>query len=151
MSNILEVGQEIPDFQAKDFEGNPVVKDDFLGGPFVIYFYPKDNTPGCTKEACNFRDVMESFDDFDVMVIGVSRDDAASHEKFMNEHQINFPLITDENGDMAKQFGVLDSNGNYIRSTFLCDEDGIVQWVESPVSVEGHAERVLEAIEEVLA
>lgn len=151
MSKALEVGQEIPDFQAKDFEGNPVVKDDFLGGPFVIYFYPKDDTPGCTQEACDFRDVMESFDDLDVMVIGVSRDNAASHEKFMDKHQLNFPLISDESGEMAKQFGVLDSKGNYIRSTFLCDEDGIVQWVESPVEVEDHAERVLEAIEEVLA
>ena len=151
MSKALEVGQEIPDFQAKDFEGNPVVKDDFLGGPFVIYFYPKDDTPGCTQEACDFRDAMESFDDLDVMVIGVSRDDATSHESFMDKHQLNFPLITDENGEMAKKFGVLDNNGNYIRSTFLCDEDGIIQWVESPVSIEGHAERVLDAIEEVLA
>ena len=151
MTKALEVGQEIPDFQAKDFEGNPVVKDDFLGGPFVIYFYPKDDTPGCTQQACDFRDVMDSFDDLDVMVIGISRDDAASHEKFMDKNQLNFPLITDEKGEVAKQFGVLDSNGKYIRSTFLCDEDGIIQWIESPVSIDGHAERVLEAIEEVFA
>lgn len=144
----VEVGNEIPKFTAKDFEGHPITREDFLGSPFVIYFYPKDDTPGCTKEACEFRDFMNSFDDVDVMVIGVSRDNAESHRKFMEKHQLNFPLITDENGEMAKKFGVIDAKGNYIRSTFLCDEDGTIIWVESPVEVEGHVARLLEAIEE---
>lgn len=154
MSKALEVGQEIPDFEAQDFEGNPVRKEDFLGGPFVIYFYPKDDTPGCTQEACEFRDLMDSFDDLDVMIVGVSPDNAESHQKFMEKHHLNFPLISDENGAMAKKFGVAeDVNGKltYIRSTFLCDPDGIIDWVESPVKIEGHVERILDAIEEVMA
>lgn len=150
MSKALEVGQEIPEFEAKDFEGNPVTKEDFLGGPFVVYFYPKDDTPGCTLEACSFRDLMDSFDDLNVMVIGISPDNAESHLKFMEKHRLNFPLISDENSAVGKKFGIVGDAG-YIRSSFLCDEDGIVQWVESPVKVEGHVERILKAIEEVMA
>lgn len=155
MSNILKVGQEIPNFDAKDFEGHPITKEDFLGEPFVIYFYPQNDTSHCTKEACDFRDMMDSFDDLSVMVVGVSPNSVESHQKFMDKHELNFPLISDDQGKMAKLFGVVeekpDGSFNYIRSTFICDQDGIIQWVESPVDVEGHVERVLEAIEEVMA
>ena len=155
MNKILKVGDEIPNFEAKDFEGHPITKEDFLGEPFVIYFYPKDETPSCTKEACEFRDLMDSFDGFSVMVVGVSPDSIESHQKFMERHELNFPLISDDKGKMAKLFGVLeekpDGSLNYIRSTFICDQDGVVEWVESPVNVDGHVERVLKAIEEVMA
>lgn len=154
MKTKLSVGQEIPDFETTDFEGHPITKEDFLGGPFLIYFYPKDDSPGCTQQACEFRDLMEGFDDLDVMVVGVSRDSVESHIKFMEKHHLNFPLLSDSDGTMSKQFGVLtEENGkeSYARSTFLCDEDGIIQWMESPVTVEGHGERVLKAIGEVLA
>lgn len=155
MNKILKVGEEIPNFEAKDFEGHPITKEDFLGEPFVIYFYPKDETSLCTKEACEFRDLMDSFDDFSVMIVGVSPDSVESHQKFMEKHEINFPLISDDQGKMAKLFGVLeattDGSLKNIRSTFICDQDGVVLWVESPVNVEGHVERVLKAIEGVLA
>lgn len=147
----LQPGTEIPDFKAKDFDGNVVEKEDLLGEQFIIYFYPKNDTPGCTQEACEFRDFMDDFDDLEVMVVGVSPDTQESHQKFMEKHELNFPLISDENGDMGKKFGIAeDVSGqlNYTRSTFFCDENGVIQWVESPVKVEGHVKRVLEAIAE---
>lgn len=155
MSEPLQIGVEIPSFQAKDFGGDPITRDDLLGAPFVIYFYPKDDTPGCTQEACEFRDLMDSFEDMNVMVVGVSPDGTASHQKFMDKHELNFPLISDEDYSIAKAFGVVKpkEGGGYsiVRSTFLCDEDGVIQWVESPVKVDGHVARVLAAIQEVLA
>lgn len=155
MKEALEIGLEIPAFKAKDFEGEPITRDDLLGAPFVIYFYPKDDTPGCTQEACEFRDLMESFEEMNVMVVGVSPDGTASHQKFMDKHELNFPLISDEDFSIAKAFGVVkekESGGfSIVRSTFLCDEDGVIQWVESPVKVEGHVQRVLAAIQDMLA
>jgi thioredoxin-dependent peroxiredoxin len=154
MGKLLEIGQALPSFEAKDFEGAPITKEDLLGAPFVIYFYPKDDTPGCTKEACSFRDLMDAFDDLNVMVVGVSPDSPESHQKFMEKHELNFPLISDESLVIAKAFGVIkEQNGktDFIRTTFVCDEDGIVQWVESPVDVNNHAERVIEALNEALA
>lgn len=149
MNTLLEVGAEIPEFTAKDFEGEPITKEDLLGAPFVIYFYPKDDTPGCTKEACEFRDVIDAFEDLNVMVVGISPDSPESHQKFMEKHELNFPLISDEKHEVAKKFGV--SKGDSItRSTFLCDEDGMIMWSESPVKVEGHVQRVLDAIQKTL-
>lgn len=148
---MIEIGTEIPEFTAKDFAGDPITKEDLLGAPFVLYFYPKDDTPGCTQEACDFRDVMDGLEDLNVMVVGVSPDSPQSHQKFIEKHELNFPLIADENKDMAQKFGVLKPEGGIIRSTFLCDPDGVVQWVESPVKVEGHVDRVMEAIQEFLA
>lgn len=146
----LNVGDTIPDFSVKDMEGQSVSKEDVVGGPFVLYFYPKDDTPGCTKEACSFRDIMDSFEDMDILVIGVSPDSPESHQKFSQKHELNFPLLSDQNLEMSKAFGVF--NGKSIeRTTFLCDEDGTVQWIERPVKVDGHVERVLEAIDEYVS
>lgn len=152
MGNLLKIGDSIPSFKAKDFEGEPITKEDLLGAPFVIYFYPKDDTPGCTQEACSFRDLMESFDDMNVMVVGVSPDSPESHQKFMEKHELNFPLISDKDFALSKSFGAVkekDGSLSVQRSTFLCDEEGVVQWVESPVQVDGHVERVLDAIVKV--
>lgn len=150
MGKLLEIGDSIPDFKAKDFEGEPITKEDLLGAPFVIYFYPKDDTPGCTLEACQFRDLMDTFDDLNVMVIGVSPDSPESHQKFMEKHQLNFPLISDETMEIGKAFGAVNDKG-YTRTTFLCDEEGVIQWVESPVGVDGHTQRVISALHEALA
>ena len=151
MPNVLDVGAEIPEFSVKDFEGEPITKEDLLGAPFIIYFYPKDDTPGCTKEACSFRDSIGHFDDLNVMVIGVSPDSSSSHQKFQEKYQLNFPLLADETGEMGRLFGVISTNEqgkkSFVRSTFFCDESGIVLWRESPVSVEGHVERVMQAVE----
>lgn len=149
----IKVGNAIPPFTAKDFSGETISKDDLLGAPFILYFYPKDDTPGCTKEACNFRDSIESFDDLDISVIGVSPDNAESHQKFMEKYDLNFLLISDENFEIARKFGVAKpkEGGGYsiIRSTFLCDEKGIVRWIESPVDVEGHVNRIINAANEI--
>lgn len=155
MAHVLNVGDSIPEFKVKDFEGEMVSHEDLLGSPFIIYFYPKDDTPGCTQEACEFRDEMEAFEDMDILVIGVSPDGVKSHNDFMEKHELNFPLFCDENFEMAKAFGVLqskpDGSSSVVRSTFLFDEDGVLQWAENPVKVEGHVERVLEAVEDAFA
>lgn len=151
MADVLRVGETIPNFTALDSEGERITQEDLLGAPFVLYFYPKDDTPGCTKEACSFRDVMDSFEDMDILVVGVSGDSPESHRAFAEKHELNFPLITDTNLEMSRNFGVLKNGTNSIeRTTFLCDEDGVIQWIERPVNVEGHVDRVLNAITETL-
>jgi peroxiredoxin Q/BCP len=151
MNKPLEVGASLPLFEAKDFEGERIVKEDLLGAPFVIYFYPKDDTPGCTKEACQFRDKMPSFEDLDMLVVGVSPDSPESHQKFMEKYELNFPLISDESLSFARQCGITQlkagSGESVIRTTFLCDEEGVIHWMESPVNLDGHVERVMQAIE----
>lgn len=147
----LKVGDAIPPFNAVDQDNEPLAREDLLGNPFVLYFYPKDDTPGCTQEACEFRDVMESFDDVEIAVIGVSADSPESHQQFIEKHELNFPLISDSKLDLANKCGVVGSDKRVVRSTFICDDEGIVQWVESPVTVEGHVQRVISAIQEVLA
>lgn len=151
MNKPLKIGDTIPDFSVKDFDGDEITLEDMIGNPFVLYFYPADGTPGCTKEACQFRDLMDSFEDIEIAVFGVSPDSPKSHQKFMEEQEINFPLLSDESKDLCRKCGVLDEKGSVIRTTYICDGDGVVQWVESPVNVEEHAERVIEAVREVLA
>lgn len=151
MVETLRVGDTIPEFTALDSEGEKITQEDVLGAPFVLYFYPKDDTPGCTKEACSFRDVMDSFEDMDILVIGVSPDSPESHRKFAEKHELNFPLITDVGMEMCRKFGVTkDGESGVVRTTFLCDEDGIIQWIEKPVNVEGHVDRVMNAITETM-
>lgn len=147
----MKIGDEIPDFKVKDFEGEAVTKDDLIGSPFLLYFYPKDETPHCTKEACEFRDMMEPFDDLDILIVGISSDSPETHKKFIEKHDLNFPLLSDEKKEMARAFGVVSADGSIIRSTFLCDEEGMVQWIEKPVDVEGHVERAMEAVEDAFA
>ncbi|MGK5594455.1 MAG: peroxiredoxin [Parachlamydiaceae bacterium] len=151
MQELLKVGDTIPSFQIKDFEERLVTREDLLGLPFVLYFYPKDDTPGCTKEACEFRDVMDSFDDIEINVFGVSPDRPESHQRFAAKYELNFPLLSDEGKSLAQRCGVVDESGKIIRTTFICDSDGMVLWVEHPVNVSGHVQRVLEAINEVLS
>jgi len=147
---MLQPGDAFPAFNSVDFEGEPLTLDDLLGSPFVIYFYPKDDTPICTTQACSFRDAYDAFDDVDILVVGVSPDSPESHRKFMEKHDLNFPLISDQNLDFSKKCGV-EKEGKIVRTTFLCDEEGVVQWVESPVNVDGHVERVMDAIEDAFA
>ena len=120
----------------------------------MLYFYPKDDTPGCTIEACSFRDNMEKVSPDDVDVIGVSPDSPASHQKLILKHDLNFTLLTDESHELSKKFDVMhikESDGQkklgIERTTFLIDRDGIVRWIERPVSVEGHVDRVFKALE----
>lgn len=154
MAAKLKVGDIVPSFQVKDSEGEVVTQDDLIGSPFVVYFYPKDDTPGCTTEACEYRDQMEMFDDMDVLVVGVSPDKAESHKRFSDKHGLNFPLLCDEKLDMASKFGAVktgpDGKTGIERSTYLFDEEGNLFWTEQPVKVEGHVERVIEAVQELM-
>lgn len=150
MTHIPEVGDKIPDFVVCDYEGIELESEDLIGSPFVLYFYPKDDTPGCTKEACAFRDAMDIFDDCETTVIGVSPDSAEAHTKFIQKHKLNFTLLCDEDLSMARKFGAIQENGTGIlRSTFIIDARGIIRWIERPVSVEGHAERVITALKQL--
>lgn len=148
---MLKVGEAVPSFQAKEGSGKILSQQDFLGSPFVIYFYPKDDTSGCTLEACSFRDSLDDLKTLDVKVIGVSPDSLSSHLKFAEKHRLNFPLLSDEKLELARSFGVLETKpeGGFrlIRSTFISDGKGIIKWVESPVKVDGHVERVKKALQ----
>lgn len=149
----INVGDAIPEFAAKDQEGFEITTEDLFGSPVVLYFYPKDDTPGCTKEACSFRDNMQRLEKFDVVVIGVSPDSDASHRDFIQKHSLNFSLLQDPNKEVCKKFDVIreDDQGKIFleRTTFFIDRDGIVQWLERPVAVDGHVDRVIAAIEKL--
>lgn len=147
---MLQVGDKIPDFHTLDADGIAISSDDLLGSITVIYFYPKDDTPGCTKEACDFRDNMEELDSQGIIVLGVSCDTMESHQKFSEKHELNFPLLVDENKEICTKFGVIrekEINGKkaeYVeRTTFIIDEKGIIRWIEQQVNVEHHIQRVL--------
>lgn len=156
MSHKINVGDKMPTFRAKDSTGHFFSADDILGGPVVIYFYPKDDTPGCTKEACSFRDHLDDFDEYDAILIGISPDGAQSHENFIEKHDLNFTLLSDESLDVSRKFDVVRDNipdkpGSHIeRTTFIIDSRGIIRWIERPVNIEGHTERVLKALNEIV-
>lgn len=147
MSDIkeLKVGDSLPPFLAKDQERYDVTDEDVIGTPLVIYFYPKDGTPICKKEACSIRDHMETFDDLQTLVIGVSPDSVDSHQVFIKENKLEFSLLSDEKMDMFRMFGAM--NGDEIeRSTFLVNSEGVIVWMEKPVDINGHTDRIVAAI-----
>lgn len=146
MKKPLSVGDPIPYFQVKDQEGFTFTNEDLLGKPIVFYFYPKDLTPGCTKQACELRDQIPQIEHLGAVVIGISPDTAASHQKFIQKHHLNFTLLADETTKMCQAFGVIH-DGKLQRSTFIADANGIIRWVERGVNIQGHSERVLKAIE----
>jgi len=149
----INLGDAIPQFSAKDQEGFEITTEDLFGSPVVLYFYPKDDTPGCTKEACSFRDNRARLEKYDVVVIGISPDSEASHRQFIEKHALNFTLLQDPKQEVCKKFDVIreDDKGNIFleRTTFFIDRDGIVQWLERPVNVEGHVDRLIAAIEKL--
>lgn len=149
----IGIGNNIPSFSVKDHEGIEIDSEDLIGSPFILYFYPKDDTSACTQEACEFRDELESFESLDTLVIGVSPDDSASHLRFIKKNRINFTLICDENFDLARKFEVTKEKEvdgkktlGIIRSTFFIDSSGVIRWMEKPVIVDGHIERTLAAV-----
>ena len=149
----LAPGDEAPDFSLQSDDGKTYSRDDLLGRRYVIYFYPKDNTPGCTTEACDFRDSLSKFNDTDTVVLGVSPDSISSHQRFRDKHGLNFPLLSDPDRSTAEAFGALGEKTMYgktavriIRSTFLVGADGKLEHVWSPVRVDGHVEAVLDSL-----
>lgn len=153
MNSWIESGQTAPDFELPNQEGQPVRLSDFKGSPVVLYFYPKDDTPGCTKQACAFRDRKADIAATGAVVLGVSPDDSESHAAFEKKFQLNFPLLADPDHKVAESYGAWREKTQYgkrymglQRSTFLIDRDGVVAKTWKAVKVEGHDEAVLKAL-----
>ena len=150
---MAEVGELAPDFTLPSDEGGDVTLSKMRGKKVVLYFYPKDDTPGCTTQACDFRDAAPSFAGVDAVVLGVSADTVASHRKFREKYDLNFPLLADESHEVAEAYGVWKEKSMYgrkfmgiERSTFLIDEKGEVERVWRNVKPKGHAEMLAELL-----
>ncbi len=150
---MLQEGDKVPSFSVQDELGNKITSKDLKGSKYIIYFYPKDNTPGCTKEACSIRDQFSAFKKLKIPVFGVSKDSAHSHIKFKEKYNLPFPLLVDEDGDLIKSFGAWGEKRMYgkkymgiLRSTFIVDEKGFVEKVFSKVNVAEHATELLQNI-----
>lgn len=156
MSGWLEVGERIPDLTLPADDGDSVRLRDLKGKTTVVYFYPKDDTPGCTREACAFRDRSAELKKLGVQVFGISADDLKSHGKFRDKYSLNFPLLSDVDHRAAEAFGAWQEKNNYgkkywgiVRSTFLIDSAGVVLKVWPKVNVDGHDAAVIEAVKEL--
>jgi peroxiredoxin Q/BCP len=143
-TGLLEVGAMAPDLSATAHDGTPIALLE-LGKPAIVYFYPKDDTPGCTKEACAFRDIWSEYEAAGVLVIGVSTDDDASHREFASKHELTFPLIADTDKTWARSFGVGLKAGYAERVSFLLDATGKIAEVYPGVDPGVHAREVLDA------
>lgn len=153
MADWPEIGSPAPSFTLASDSGEEVTLSDLKGSPVVLYFYPRDDTPGCTKEACSFRDASHELQELGAIVLGVSPDDVASHVKFRDKYQLNFPLLADPDHRVAEQYGAWREKNMYgkqslgiQRSTFLIDAQGTVAQVWKRVKVDGHDRQVLEAV-----
>jgi peroxiredoxin Q/BCP len=145
MATIPQQGQQLPDVEFVTEGGEKLSAGHLEGEKTVLYFYPKDDTPGCTKEACAFRDRMPDYERADIRVYGVSLDSPESHRRFREKYNLNFPLLTDEDGRAADALGVLRESGKSAnRVTFLLDSNGRIARVYPEVSPETHADEILE-------
>jgi len=150
-------GKTAPAFSLPASNGETVALKDFKGKQNVIlFFYPRDNTPGCTQEACDFRDNQEKFQARDTVILGVSRDSMSSHNKFISKFDLPFILLSDESEEVCKKYDVIKEKNMYgkkvmgiVRSTFLIGKDGKIKKIFSKVKVEGHAQAVLDALNEL--
>lgn len=150
---MVEEGSPAPDFELATDEGERVRLSDLKGSPVVLYFYPADDTPGCTAQACEIRDQWSQFRERGAVVLGLSPDDEESHARFREKYSLPFTLLADPGHDVAEEYGVWVEKNNYgrksmgiERSTFVIDEDGNVVRALRRVKPEGHAEKVLEAL-----
>lgn len=149
---MLKEGDKAPDFTAKDQSGNTVKLSDYKGKKLVLFFYPKDDTPGCTKEACSFRDADDVYNKKGITVFGVSTDSEKSHQKFISKFQLPFDLLADTEKEIVEKYGVWGEKSMYgkkymgtVRRTFLIGEDGKIAKIFDKVNVSEHADEVLEA------
>ena len=150
---MLEAGMKAPDFTLEDKDGNKVSLSDFLGKKVVLYFYPRDNTPGCTRQACAFAGAYKEFKEKDIEVIGVSRDSISSHVKFAEKHNLPFILLSDPDLLAIKAYGVWQEKKLYgkvsfgvVRTTFIIDEAGNIEKVMRKVKPDTNAEEILAAL-----
>jgi peroxiredoxin Q/BCP len=150
---MIEIGQKAPDFSLRDQDGNSHKLSDYKGKPVVLYFYPKDDTPGCTKEACSFRDNFAQFRTVGIEILGVSIDDEKSHSKFQQKYNLPFTLLSDPDKKVVEKYGVWVEKINYgkkywgiARKTFLIDKDGKITYIFDKVKPDEHAQEVLEKL-----
>lgn len=150
---MLKVGDKAPDFSLPADDGSTVSLKDLRGKKVILYFYPKDDTSGCTAEACDFRDNIKTFNKKDVAVIGVSKDPIKSHIKFKNKFDLNFPLLSDEEGKMLEAYDVWKEKSMYgkkymgiVRTTFIIDEKGVIKKIFDKVKVPKHVETLLSEV-----
>ena len=148
----LKPGNTAPDFTLPADGGQHITLSAYRGQKLVLYFYPKDDTPGCTTESCDFRDHLSAFNNADIAVIGVSKDSVTKHDKFKAKHGLNFPLASDENSDVCERYGVWAEKSMYgkkfmgiERTTFLIDEQGNIAHIWHKVKVPGHVADVIHA------
>ncbi len=146
---MLKIGDKAPVFEALDQNGNKVKLSDFKGKNIVLYFYPKDDTPGCTIEAYAFRDDLQMFEKVKAKVIGVSIDDVKSHKRFAEKHNLNFTLLADDKKQICKKYGVLNIFGKANRSTFLIDKKGIIRHIFPKVKPSDHSKEVMDKLKEL--
>ncbi len=149
----LQAGDKAPDFQAKNQNGEPISLNDFKGKKLILYFYPKDNTPGCTAEACNLNDNYSELTEKGFEVVGVSPDSIESHQKFIAKYNLSFHLIPDPEKEVINKYGVWGEKNMYgkksmglLRTTFLIDEQGVIQHVFKKVRTKDHTNQILEKI-----
>jgi peroxiredoxin Q/BCP len=150
---MLEEGKKAPLFTLKNQEGKEISLTDFNGKKVVLYFYPKDDTTGCTKEACSFRDDFPQFNNLNAVILGVSPDSVASHKKFAEKYNLPFTLLSDEPREVIEKYDVWKEKNNYgkkymgvERTTFLIDENGMIKKIFPKVKVDGHDQELLEAL-----
>jgi len=153
MADELQIGDKPPDFSLPDQNGQTVSLKSLKGKQVVLYYYPKDDTPGCTKEACGFRDSLSAIEKANTVVLGVSMDDAESHQKFIKKYGLPFTLLCDEDGKVSKAYGVYKKKNMYgktywgiERSTFIIDETGKLKALFRKVKVDGHVGEVQAAL-----
>lgn len=149
----LEIGDTAPTFTLSDDEGNSVSLSDYAGKRVLVYFYPRANTPGCTKEACDFRDALEQLNGLDIAVVGISPDKPEALAKFRADHELNFPLLSDPDKEVMSAYGAFGEKKNYgkvvqgvIRSTFLVEADGTIGQALYNVKATGHVARVMKGL-----
>jgi thioredoxin-dependent peroxiredoxin len=152
----LKVGDKAPTFKLKNQDGKTISLSDLKGKPVVLYFYPKDDTSGCTKEACNFRDEFPKFGKMKAEIIGISADSVESHKKFAEKYKLPFNLLCDEQKDVIEKYGVWQEKSMYgrkymgiVRTTFIIDSSGKISKIFPKVKVDQHNEEVMEALKEL--
>ena len=144
---MIEEGQPAPDFELESDAGETVKLSDLRGKPVVLYFYPKDDTPGCTRQACGIRDAWAEFQRAGAEVFGISADTTASHERFRSKYSLPFPLLGDPEHKLAEPYGVgQEGKNSYERSTFVIDAEGNVTRIMRRVNPDRHADEVLQAL-----
>ncbi|MBA4601113.1 thioredoxin-dependent thiol peroxidase [Thermoactinomyces mirandus] len=154
---MVKEGDQAIDFTLEASNGNKVTLSELKGQNVVLFFYPKDQTPGCTKEACGFRDAYREFEELDTVILGINKDSVASHQKFIEKQELPFLLLSDPDGEICEKYGVIKEKNMFgkkrlgiERSTFVIDKDGKIAKVYRKVKVTGHVEEVLQFVKDYL-